>query len=551
MQRLKNSLIYCAISLAVVGGIYVGSAKNTEAATISAQITYGGQSDVQHAILGNVGYGFSQKMPPDISGNFGSYTIRGNFGLTGTPSNEIILRIRECINSDYTDCTVVRNYSGDTVHTGTRHGFYNIPVSSTEDFYTITIDPVYNDQAPFTFNASKFYIMEVDVENTSPIADDWYVNGGASALLCSLPNQNTFTDCGGLGAIFYDLEDTPTFTPPVTDTSTHFISLYPENGTTTATTSAVGASIYANGKDFDAATGGRLHIHFTQDSAFACQNSGAVYDAVYTCAGSNTPASPFDVDFGTTSLTALLAGSYNYSENIIFPAGGKWTGTYEIQQASKPWYYAGLFTTYNTLVSTTTHITIGQLSPMDMIRAAVASSSAAFASTTQHGIGAILASTTASLATACNPFTFSSNFNLGDCLTLVIWPGQQAISDDFTIIQNTPPWGYVFRVIDLLSATTSSSSMPQIDYTFATDSPMSVMGDIHFDPFGEIASAGTLVNEMTSDRSDHATVWTILMPIVNIFVYLVLAFMIIHDLTGIHSHAGNSKPRRDEITANK
>jgi len=549
MQKLKNSLIYCSISLAVVGGMYVGSAKNTEAAVIAAQIVYGGQSNVQHAIIGNIGYGFAQKMPPGISGNFGSYTVRGNFGLTGTPSNEIGLHIDECLYSDYTSCSVVRNYYGDTVHTGTRHGFYHIPVSSTEDFYTITIDPIYGDQTPFIFNASKYYIMIVEVANEGVYDDDWYVNGASSALLCSLPNVNTFTDCGGLGTTFYDLEDTPTFTPPISDTTTHFISLSPQNGTTTATTSSVGALIYANGNDFP--NYGRLHVHFTQDSAFACQNSGAVYDAVYTCAGSNAPADPIDLDLSTSTADRLIAGTYNLAENITFPAGGNWTGTYEIQQVSTPWYYLGLFNSYNTLVATTTHFTIGQLSPMDMIRAAVASSSAAFASTTQHGIGAILASTTASLATACNPFTFSSNFNLGDCLTLVIWPGQQAISDDFTIIQNTPPWGYVFRVIDLLSATTSSSSMPQIDYTFATDSPMSVMGDIHFDPFGEIASAGTLVNEMTSDRSDHATVWTILMPVVNVFVYLILAFMIIHDLTGIHSHAGNSKPRRDDITAKK
>jgi hypothetical protein len=128
---------------------------------------------------------------------------------------------------------------------------------------------------------------------------------------------------------------------------------------------------------------------------------------------------------------------------------------------------------------------------------------------------------------------------------LVVWPGQQAISDDFTIIQQTPPWGYIFRVVDILNATTTTTTLPTIDYTFASSSPMSVIGDIHFDPFGEIAQSGALINQMTSDRPDHATVWTIMMPIVNIFVYLVLFTMIVHDLTGIYSHDKSKNDKGD------
>jgi len=343
---------------------------------------------------------------------------------------------------------------------------------------------------------------------------------------------------------------TVVYSPPITDTysETQFISIYPDNGTTTATTSSVGAKIYANGDDFT--NYGRLHVTFTQDSAFACQNSGAIYDAVVTCAGENAPASPIEVNFEDV-LDRLLVGIYDLSTTTTFGGGGKWTGIYEIQQVSSPWYFFGLFHTYNTILSTTTHITIGQLSPMDIARHDVYVASQDQASTTRHGIGAILASTTASWKDACNPFSglswdilsgnvIHSTFSLSDCVTLSIYPGDSAISDDFIILKETPPWGYVFRVIDILNATTSSSTLPMINYSFASTSPMATLGDIHFDPFGQIAASGSLINEMKSDRSDGATVWTIMMPVVKIFVYFVLFMMIFHDLTGIHSADGDS-----------
>ncbi len=320
---------------------------------------------------------------------------------------------------------------------------------------------------------------------------------------------------------------------------THFISLSPTNSSTVSTTTSVGALLYANASDFP--NYGRLHVHFTQDSAFACQNSGAVYDAIATCAGSNVPASPIDIDFSTSTLGQLLSGNYNQSQLVTFGGGGNWTGVYTIDQVSSPWYLFGLSHSYNTLVSTTTHFTVGYPSPMDLARAAVMAAQSTIASTTAHGVAAILASTTASWDGACKPFSLS--FSISDCLTLTIWPGTAAINDDLTIIKQTPPWGYVFRTIDILNEPFSTTTLPTIDYTFATGTPLAVIGDIHFDPFGEIEQSGTLINEMRSDRQDGASVWTILMPIVNIVVYLTLGFMIIHDLSDIHKHANDNNKK--------
>ena len=319
------------------------------------------------------------------------------------------------------------------------------------------------------------------------------------------------------------------------DTSTRFISVSPTNGTTTATTTNVGAEVFINSSDFT--DEGRLHIRFTQDSAFACMNSGALYDALNTCAGDNSPHLPFDVDFDDD---ALLVGIYELSRSITFPGGGKWTGVYEIQNVSQPWYFFGLGRSYTTIVSTTTSIVIGQLSPMDEVREVVASSTAAINQITKQGIGAILASTTASLKAACSPLSW--DFNLGDCLVLIVWPGEQAIADDITIIKQLPPWGYAFRLVDILQSNISTTTaLPVIDYSFASSSPMAAIGNIHFDPFGLIQQSGTLIDEMTSDRDTHLTVWEILMPVINIFIILVLLSMMIHDVTGVYKHDAESR----------
>lgn len=327
-------------------------------------------------------------------------------------------------------------------------------------------------------------------------------------------------------------------TGPIPDTSTHFISLTPPNASTTATTTNLGADVFANNNDFPQP--GRLHISAIQDGAFACENSGAVIDAIQNCSGENSPASPFTIDFYATA-DQLLAGEYDLSTTTTFTGGGKWNIEYDIQVGSRPWYFLGLVQTFSTIISTTTQITIGQLSPIDVVRANIASSTARVTNLTNGGIGAILGSTTASLAGACVPVSFS--FNVGDCLTLLIYPGDQAIGDDFTIIKELPPWGYVFRFIDIINSPISSSSLPVIDYTFATSSPMSVIGDIQFDPFGSIAQSGALIDSMVSDRANPENVWQIFQPVIQIIVYLTLFGMILHDLTGIYNHDRHNKEK--------
>ncbi len=147
---------------------------------------------------------------------------------------------------------------------------------------------------------------------------------------------------------------------------------------------------------------------------------------------------------------------------------------------------------------------------------------------------------------SCNPF---SGFNIAQCIYGLIFPNNVTFPIVFNEAKNEfgtrVPWGYVTRVLSILNATTTSTVMPTIDYSFASSSPMSSIGNIHFEPFTLISQSGALIDEMKSDRTDSKTVWEIFMPFINMFVYIVLLFMIIHDLTGIHSHKSDNDKQKE------
>ena len=374
---------------------------------------------------------------------------------------------------------------------------------------------------------------------SSVVSISTYVNGSMTFVPVVVP-----PDCDSI----YN-----TFDGGITDTntSTHFMTVYPATGTTTATTTIVGAKVRINSADTALAGSGyaRLHVHMVQDSAFSCMNSGAVYDAVVTCAGPNAPAPPIDLDLSTTSLTRLISGDYNLSNLVTFGGGGLWDATYTIENVSYPWYELGLIPNYSVIISTTTQFTIGQLSPMDTVRQVVASSTSVINKIIQQGIGSVLSSTTATFASACTPVSIS--FNLGDCISLAFWPGQQAISDDFTILKELPPWGYAFRFIDILNAPLSTTTLPKVSYTLSTSSPFyPEMTDITFDPLGAIQQSGDFINSVKSDQATPMSLWQIVMPAVNVIIYLALGFMIIKDLTNIHKHddgGGKHKDRNKNV----
>jgi hypothetical protein len=380
-----------------------------------------------------------------------------------------------------------------------------------------------------TFFTDRFGSDNLD-DLVSPVVDGtWYMCAGNSG---GYLYQMIFYRVGG------DWSSSPV---ALTDTSTHFISTTPILNDTVSTTTTVGADLYVNSKDVSGPSYGRLIGTFVQESAFACENSGAVLDALTKCTGSFAPTQPFSIDFNPSDSSRLIVAEYNESTSTTFGAAGKWDATYSIQQISYPWYFLYLQAVYTTILSTTTSFIVSTTSPMDIARGNIQTAQAALASSTGLDIGAILASTTASIGSACN---LIYGGNMGNCLTLMVWPGDQVLNDDALLMENLPPWGYAIRFYNILSATTTSSTLPVIDYTFASSSPLSTtIGEISFDPLGDIQQSATLIDSWQSDHGG-GNVFQIMEPIIKIVIYLALFLEMGRELLGF-DWGGERSKRRD------
>lgn len=179
----------------------------------------------------------------------------------------------------------------------------------------------------------------------------------------------------------------------------------------------------------------------------------------------------------------------------------------------------------STLMSTSTVFGFGTTTLADLI---LAQSNGTWA-----GVLSSTGTTTVDVISSCNPL--SSSFTIVVCLSSLIVPSSEVLEADFKDFQKIPPWGYAFRFYDILKLS-STTTMPSISYTFGTTSPLlASIGTITFDPFGTLTQAGSIVNTK-SDQFSQKTLWDIMEPIIYIIVYLMLFFMILHDLTGILKH---------------
>jgi len=139
------------------------------------------------------------------------------------------------------------------------------------------------------------------------------------------------------------------------------------------------------------------------------------------------------------------------------------------------------------------------------------------------------ASTTLNIANVCN--ILSSSFSMSNCLMGIIVPPASVIQDNLTILSQQAPWGYLFRLYDILngSATTSTTTLPTIDYTWGTTSPFYGY-DISFDPFGALASSTNILNEVNSDQVEQKSFREITEPVITLIVYLGLFFVVMNKL---------------------
>jgi len=184
----------------------------------------------------------------------------------------------------------------------------------------------------------------------------------------------------------------------------------------------------------------------------------------------------------------------------------------------------------NILLSTTTHFIVDRYNGIDIVVAS-----------TSEAIDSFIASSTISIA-SCTSWT---SFSLVDCMSLMFYPSPDIISKAVTKLRTDlfsyAPMGYITRTYDLF-ATTSTSTLPDISFTFASDFPITAFAgtNFHFAIWDNFFSSGSVLNDtLKSTGDDPKNVWDILQPLFTLLVYLTLIYMVVNDLLKIHTVHSN------------
>jgi hypothetical protein len=304
---------------------------------------------------------------------------------------------------------------------------------------------------------------------------------------------------------------------------TRIVSVTPKDKETvaTSTSGAIGASIFVSLKDFSPSDYVYVRFRKNSDTQIAVANT-SLFDKtlIFQIASSG------DATFSTTTpLTEI--GKYTMSVQIR-----KQSTIYNIFDF---FGLSGLLGDYSVLVSTTTSFYVSTSTIYDR-----------FVDTYSGRVSDALSSTTLD---AC-----SWPPNIYGCvhgLALVFFiPTDEDYASDYQTIRDDifsrVPFGYIKRFSDIISAT-SSQPLPAINYTFSTSTgsilqPILGGENIHLDPFAY--ATGSVLADIKSDGANglpKLSVWDILSPIITTGIYLTLAFMIVHDLTGVLKHGSGQE----------
>jgi len=147
----------------------------------------------------------------------------------------------------------------------------------------------------------------------------------------------------------------------------------------------------------------------------------------------------------------------------------------------------------------------------------------------QERLNDALASTTLNITTNCNPL--GGSFDISNCLLGILYPGNEVFVEDLALLRAMPPWGYVFRLYDIMSDTASTSMV-----IFAATVPNGVPGaggtitlDLNHSLDFILNSTSTF---RTAEASSTRTFYEITSFYWDIIVYLGLAFYVLKRLLG-------------------
>jgi len=341
------------------------------------------------------------------------------------------------------------------------------------------------------------------------LGGDWYGAASGSASETGRGNLgfHNFTPYGSGGERAYVVCSTAEceFSAPVSDTTTHFDTITPASGDTIATSSAAsfGADGYINPNDYSDG----MYIQMKYVSYSAMQASVASPDSLYTVL--EFPISSSGTFHVSTTSPALTLGEYTMQSSI---RSNSWLDN------ALNFFGFGQFAGYGIKTATSTTFIADSLSGYDV-----------FVASTTASIETYLASSTISLA-SCSSWT---SFNLGDCMNLLFVPQTKPISDALGNFKNGflqyAPWGYLTRVVVILSGT-ATSSLPAFSTTIQLGSPTDT-DTFSFDMQDMITGGYDLLNSIPANGSSMS-VQDIIEPFIQLFVALFVIIVIIRDLTG-------------------
>jgi len=286
---------------------------------------------------------------------------------------------------------------------------------------------------------------------------------------------------------------------------TRFISTVPVYGATVATSTTIGATGFLESDDY------------TDDSYLWIRYWNQTAQYVSAVAVDALPEGSIEIpinDSGSFTLSTttefLRTGVYMVTYSVINPS-------FLAQVPILNYYVQG-----DTIISTSTKITVVQPTALDLVLASSTASLAEF----------LLTGTTTNPVLDCD---FNTSFSLESCLVSLVIPPTSLLQQNFdrakTLVFRSWPLGYVTRAIEIVT-TQATSTLPTISYTFATSTALA--GNTwNIDPWTGTAS---VINSLKSIAPVPKTAWDIVSTVIDLVIYLSLFIMIMHDITGVYKH---------------
>jgi len=118
----------------------------------------------------------------------------------------------------------------------------------------------------------------------------------------------------------------------------------------------------------------------------------------------------------------------------------------------------------------------------------------------------------------------------------LVQPSDAELADDVNTVKTKilakAPWGYVYRFVSILSAS-SKVALPTFNVDIADNTAAS--GTLAFDPGDMLSGGGTLLSGITDPHSGK-NMRQIIEPFIQLFIAISVLIIIFHDLMAMGHH---------------